>query len=162
MELLILALLLALSLILLVFGLPGLWVMIASAIGYAVLVPGKIGTFTLVAVTLIAIAAEVVDFFLTGRYARKYGGSRRAGWGAIIGGVVGAMVGVPLPIIGSVVGAFVGSFAGALIAEMSLGTGHAAATRVATGALLGRVVSTALKVAVGVTIAAWIFFAAWQ
>ena len=66
---------------------------------------------TIVGVFLIAVIAEVVEFMLAGRFAQRYGGSRRAGWGAIIGGMVGAFMGVPIPIIGSVIGAFVGFFA---------------------------------------------------
>ena len=34
-------------------------------------------------------------------FARRYGGSKRAGWGALAGGLIGAVVGVPVPIIGS-------------------------------------------------------------
>lgn len=163
MELLLLCGIMALSLVLIVFGMPGLWVMIAAAVGYRILVPGQpIGWFTIICITLLAVAAEVLEFTLAGRYARKYGGSRRAGWGAIIGGVIGAFMGVPIPIVGSVIGAFAGSFAGAFIAELSGGRPGGEATRVATGALIGRAVSTALKIGVGCTITAWILVAAWQ
>ena len=99
MALLILACVIILSLILIVLGLPGLWVMVATAVTYNVVVPGDpIGWFSLVAVTVLALVAELLEFSLSGKYARKYGGSRRAGWGAIIGGIVGAMVGFPVPI----------------------------------------------------------------
>lgn len=164
MELLLLAAVIVLSLILIVFGLPGLWVMIAAAVCFKILVPGHpIGWFTVAAITFLAVCAEVFEFTLTGRYARKYGGSRRAGWGAIIGGFIGMMVGIPVPIIGSVIGAFAGSFAGAFIAELSGGqSGTAGATRVATGALVGRVVATALKIGIGCAMAAWILVAAWR
>lgn len=164
MELILLSAVIVLSMILIVFGLPGLWVMIASAVCYRILVPGQpISWFTIVAITILAVCAEVFEYTLTGKYARKYGGSRRAGWGAIIGGFIGMMVGIPVPIIGSVVGAFAGSFIGAFIAELSGGTSSAAgATKVATGALVGRVVATALKVGIGCAIAAWILVAAWR
>jgi len=110
MALLILACVLILSVILIVLGLPGLWIMVATAVVYNMVVPGDpIGWVTLIAVTALAIVAEVLEFTLAGKYALKYGGSRRAGWGAIIGGIVGAIVGFPVPIIGPVIGAFVGS-----------------------------------------------------
>lgn len=161
MALFILAGVILLSLILIVLGLPGLWVMVASAVAYNMVVPGDpIGWFTLVAVSILGIVAEVLEFTMSGQYARKYGGSRRAGWGAIIGGIVGAFIGFPVPIVGPVIGAFVGSFVGALAAEMSAGTGPGGATRVAYGALIGRVVSTALKIGIGFAIGAWIFIAA--
>ena len=161
MPLLILACAIIGSLILIVLGLPGLWIMVASAVTYNLVVPGDpIGWFTLVAVGVLALVAELLELSLAGRYARKYGGSRRAGWGAILGGIVGAMVGVPVPIIGPVIGAFVGSFLGALIAEFTGGSSARDATRVAKGALIGRVISTALKIGIGFTIGVWIFIAA--
>jgi uncharacterized protein len=161
MPLLILACVILLSLVLIVLGLPGLWIMVASAVAYNLVVPGDpIGWVTLVIVGVLALVAELLEFSLTGKYARKYGGSRRAGWGAILGGIVGAMVGLPVPIIGSVIGAFLGSFLGALIAEFTGGSSAGDAARVAKGALIGRAVSTALKVGIGFTIGVWIFIAA--
>jgi uncharacterized protein YqgC (DUF456 family) len=161
MPLLILACVIVLSLILIVLGLPGLWIMVASAVTYNLIVPGEpIGWVTLIAVAVLAFIAELLEFSLTGRYARKYGGSRRAGWGAILGGIVGAVVGIPVPIVGSVIGAFIGSFLGALIAEFTGGSSAGEATRVAKGALIGRVVSTALKIGIGFTIGVWIFISA--
>ncbi|MEO8909489.1 MAG: DUF456 domain-containing protein [Gemmatimonadaceae bacterium] len=161
MALLILAAVILLSLVLIVLGLPGLWIMVATAVTYNLIVPGDpIGWFTLVAVAVLALVAELLEFTMTGRYARKYGGSRRAGWGAIIGGMIGAFVGFPVPIIGPVVGAFVGSFCGALVAELTGGSSAGDATRVAKGALIGRVMSTVLKIGIGFTIGVWIFIAA--
>jgi uncharacterized protein len=161
MYLLILGAVIILSLILIVLGLPGLWIMVASAVAYNLIVPGEpIGWVTLIAVAVLAFVAELLEFSLTGSYARKYGGSRRAGWGAILGGIVGAMVGLPVPIIGSVIGAFLGSFLGALIAEFTGGASAGDSTRVAKGALIGRVVSTVLKIGIGLTIGVWIFIAA--
>jgi uncharacterized protein len=104
----------------------------------------------------IMIVAEGLEWVLTARFTRKYGGSRRAGWGAIIGGMVGAFLGVPVPIVGSVIGAFVGAFIGAFAFEFSRGSGHGTATRVAWGALVGRVTAAALKVAFGLVMAVWL------
>lgn len=161
MALLILAGVILLSLVLIVLGLPGLWIMVASAVAYNLIVPGDpIGWFTLVAVAVLALVAELLEFTMTGRYARKYGGSRRAGWGAIIGGMIGAFVGFPLPIVGPIIGAFIGSFCGALVAELTGGASAGDATRVAKGALIGRVMSTVLKIGIGFTIGVWIFVAA--
>ncbi len=161
MALLILSAVIILSLILIVLGLPGLWIMVASAVVYNMIVPGDpIGWVSLIAVAVLGLVAELLEFTMTGRYARKYGGSRRAGWGAILGGIVGAMVGFPVPIVGPIIGAFVGSFVGALFAELTGGASAGDATRVAKGALIGRVVSTVLKIGIGFTIGIWIFIAA--
>ena len=160
MEALILAAIMLISLFMIPLGLPGTWVMIAAGVGYSLLVPNSIGVFVLVCTTALAVAGEVFEFTLAGKYARKYGGSRRASWGAIIGGTVGAIIGVPVPIVGPIIGAFAGAFAGALVFEYSRGSGAQASTRVAWGALVGRVVSAALKVAIGFVIAAWLVSAA--
>ncbi|HEY8831720.1 MAG TPA: DUF456 domain-containing protein [Gemmatimonadaceae bacterium] len=163
MPLLILAAVIVLSLILIVLGLPGLWIMVATAVVYNMIVPGDpIGWVSLIAVGVLALVAELLEFTMTGRYARKYGGSRRAGWGAIIGGMIGAVIGFPVPIFGPVIGAFVGSFVGALVGELTGGASAGVAARVAQGALIGRVVSTMLKIGIGFTIGIWIFIAAME
>ena len=160
MEVLIFGAILLLSLFIIPLGLPGTWVMLAAGVGYSLLVPSSIGMLTLVGATIVAVVAEVFEFTLSAKYARKYGGSRRAGWWAIIGGTIGAFVGVPVPLIGPIVGAFAGSFIGALGAELSRGTDMHGSTRVAWGALVGRAVAAALKVAAGCVIAAWLLWAA--
>jgi uncharacterized protein YqgC (DUF456 family) len=159
MESALLVLALVVGLILVPFGLPGLWVMVGAVLLYSYVVPGSIGLGTIIFLALLALVAEILEFSVSARYTRKYGGSRRAAWGAILGGIVGAFVGVPVPVVGSVVGAFVGSFAGALIAELSRRSDMAVATRVATGALVGRAVAAAIKVALGIVIAVWVLFA---
>jgi len=161
MALVLLSLVLLASLVLIALGLPGLWVMIASAVAYNFLVPpGPIGWFTLIGIAVLGIIAEIIEFGLSGKYARKYGGSRRASWGAIIGGMAGAFMGLPIPIVGPLVGAFAGSFIGALVGELSTGSTGGSSTRVATGALIGRVAATAMKMGIGCAIASWIFLAA--
>lgn len=157
---LLLAAVLLLSFVMIPFGLPGLWIMVGAALAYQLLLPGTIGMVTLVGTAVLALVAEVLEFTLAGRYARKYGGSRRASWGAIIGSIVGAFVGVSIPILGPLVGGFVGAFAGAFVAEWSRGTELGGSSRVATGALIGRVVAAAMKTGVGVVIAVWVFAAA--
>src|SRR4051812_50084755 len=102
MALLVLACVILLSLVLIVLGLPGLWIMVASAVTYNMVVPGDpIGWVTLVVVAVLALIAELLEFSLTGKYARKYGGSRRGGWGGILGGIVGAVGGIPGAVVGS-------------------------------------------------------------
>lgn len=161
MSLLLLGLVLLLCLVLIPLGLPGTWLMIAVAIGFPYVVGAEpLGVVTLVGLVVLALVGELVEFSLAARYARKYGGSRRASWGAVIGGIAGAIVGVPVPVVGPVIGAFAGSFAGALLAELSRGARSGPATRVAWGALLGRVVATAMKMGIGVAIAAWALVAA--
>jgi uncharacterized protein YqgC (DUF456 family) len=163
MTLILFGAVLLLSLLVVPLGLPGLWMMIIAALVYDWLVPAaSIGWVTLAIAVTLAVIAEVLEFTLSAKYTRKYGGSRRAGWGAILGGIAGAIVGVPVPIIGSVIGAFVGAFVGALVLEYSRreATGQTA-TRVATGALIGRVAAAATKTGLGVAVAAILIIGAW-
>ena len=156
MQVLLLVVAIILGLVMIPFGMPGTLVMFAAALCYYLLVPGGgIGLMTVIGIGVLMAIAEGLDWVLTSRFTRKYGGSRRAGWGAIIGGMIGAFMGVPIPIIGSIVGAFAGAFIGAFVFEWSRERNHGVATRVAWGALIGRVVAAAVKVAIGLAMAAW-------
>jgi uncharacterized protein YqgC (DUF456 family) len=163
MGLILLGVVLLAALLLIPLGLPGIWLIVGAVALYNPITGTEaVGTATIVGILVLATVAEVIEFTLAARYTKQYGGSRRAGWGAILGGIVGAIVGVPIPVVGSVIGAFVGSFVGALLAEWSRGTKTGTATRVATGALLGRVMATAAKVAIGMVMAVWTLVSAWQ
>src|SRR6476661_2112155 len=161
MEVLLLGVIVVLSIMMIPFGLPGTWIIAASALGYRILVPtGGVGYFTVVALGVLAVVSAVIEMSLSASYAKKYGGSRRAGWGAVLGGMVGAFMGIPIPIVGSIVGAFAGAFVGAFVFEMRRGSGGGTSTRVAWGALIGRVTAAAIKIAIGLVMAVWLFFAA--
>lgn len=164
MTVLLFAVALFLCLLMVPLGLPGLWLMLGAALLYDWLVPAAtIGWFALGTAVALTVLAEVLEWTLSARYTRKYGGSRRAGWGAILGGLVGAFLGVPVPVIGSVIGAFAGAFVGALVMEYSRREATTeTATRVATGALLGRVAATAAKTGLACAVAAILLFAAWM
>lgn len=157
MQIALLILVLLAGLIMLPFGLPGLWVMGGAVLLDAAVVPSHVVSLWLgIGLVVVAGLAELVELALAGRFARRYGGSRRAGWGAMIGSLVGAFVGIPVPLIGSLIGAFLGAFAGAFVAEISQRTQFAPAARVATGALLGRIAATAMKIGVGCAALAWV------
>lgn len=151
MTLLALLLLLAsllIGMVLIPLGLPGLWVMLLGLIGY-----GALTNFTTVGLTTLALAfglaflGEIIEWRVGYKYARRYGGSRRAGWGALIGGLAGAIAGLPVPVIGSVLGSFLGSFIGAAVFEAT--RSPAGAVGAGWGALLGRIVGTAAKTGLG-------------
>jgi uncharacterized protein YqgC (DUF456 family) len=157
MQQVLLILAVVLGLVMIPLGLPGTFVIFGAALAYHLLVPGSvIGWWTVIGVGVLTAIAEVLEWSLAGRFARRYGGSRRAGWGAILGGLIGAFVGVPVPIIGSVIGAFAGAFVGAFVFEWSGTRDHGSAARVAWGAFLGRVAAAAMKVALGLAMAAWL------
>lgn len=115
-------------------GLPGLWVMVGGILAYGWLTSFRsVGVVMIATVLALAFLGEIVDNWIGFRFATRYGGSRRAGWGALIGGIIGAMVGVPIAIIGSVVGAFLGSFVGAALFAYTVSRRAAVATRAGWG-----------------------------
>ncbi|HXT16257.1 MAG TPA: DUF456 domain-containing protein [Gemmatimonadaceae bacterium] len=160
MQVILLAAIALLGLVMIPFGLPGTLVMFCGALGYYLLVPGSISLISLIGLGVLMAGAEGMDWVLTARFTKKYGGSRRAGWGAIIGGMIGAFLGVPVPVVGSIIGAFAGAFVGAFVFEWSREGKHTTAARVAWGALIGRAAAAALKVAVGFVMAVWMIAAA--
>ncbi len=142
------------GLLLVPFGLPGLWLMVLGVIGYGWLTGfHSVGAGIIALVVGLACIGEIVEWWLGFRFTIKYGGSRRAGWGALIGGIVGAIVGVPVPVIGSVIGAFFGSFAGAALFEYTRERHAGVAVRAGWGAMLGRAAAAGAKIALGLVIA---------
>jgi uncharacterized protein len=153
MEFALLILAQVVGLFLTAVGLPGLWLQVAS-LGIFAWMGGfvAVSQISVGVVVFLALLAEIAEFLLGGRYARKYGGGSRAALGAIIGGAVGALIGFPLPLLGSVFGAMLGAFVGAFLLELTTGRGAGPAVRAGWGAFLGRVVATAMKAGVGVVI----------
>lgn len=131
-------------------GVPGLWLMVGVLALGAWL--GHVGTLVLIACILLALTAELVEFWIVRRLNVRYGGSRKAFWGAIIGGTIGVLVGMPVPIIGSVIAGFIGSFAGAAAATLYETQQLGAATRVGWGVLIGRMWAAGVKVSLGFVI----------
>jgi uncharacterized protein YqgC (DUF456 family) len=149
------------GLVLIPLGLPGLWVIVLGILGYGWLTDFRtIGVGLLTIVLLLAVLGEAVEAWVGFRFAKRYGGSSRAGWGALVGGLVGAIVGVPVPLIGSVIGGVVGAFAGAALFEYSRARHSEGAVKAGWGAMLGRAVAAAVKMAVGVVLVVIGVFAA--
>jgi len=149
------------GLLLIPLGLPGLWVMVGGFLGYGWLTQFRsVSVAMIVVVVALAFIGEIVESWLGFRFARRYGGSGRAGWGALIGGLIGAVVGVPVPVVGSVIGAFVGSFGGAALLEYGQSRRADVAVGAGWGAVVGRAAAAAAKIALGVVIGVISVFAA--
>lgn len=149
------------GLLLVPLGLPGLWVMALGGLAHGWLTGFRSVTPWIIALVIaLALLGEIVEAWAGFRVARRYGGSGRAAWGALLGGVAGAIVGVPVPLLGSVLGGFVGSFVGAAVLEYSRARRAGAAVGAGWGAVLGRAAAAAAKMALGVVIAVVAAFAA--
>ena len=142
-------------------GLPGLWVILLGIIGYGWLTDfSTLSAWLMVLVIALAFLGEIFESWIGFRYAQRYGGSRRAGWGALLGGLIGAVVGVPVPIIGSVIGGFVGAFLGAAFFEFSHARKTGTAAKAGWGAVLGRAAAAAGKMAIGLVMLVLVLFVA--
>jgi len=142
-------------------SLPGNWLIVGLSALFAALVPSPqgqgIGWTGVAILAVLAVLGEVVEFFASAAVAGKRGGSRRgmvlAVGGTTIGSIAGAFISLPIPIIGPLLGALVGgalgAFGGAWVGEAwkgkSLGEGY----HISKGALWGRLLGTAGKLAIG-------------
>ena len=132
----------------------GIWLMVAGIAVYAAVGGFQvIGGYTVAFVVLLAAFGEVAEAWLGFHLARRYGGSKAAGWGAIVGGLIGALLGTPVPVIGNVIGAFLGAFVGAVVVEFVRGGKLAETVGAGWGAVVGRAAGAAVKVTLGLVIA---------
>ena len=145
--------LLLVGLFLNILGLPGLWVMVAAAFGYAWATGfgNFLGWQGLVVLTALAALAELLEFLAGSTGAKKAGGSKRGMVGAIVGGILGALfLSFPLPIIGTIIGACLGTFLGAWAVELMVGKEMNQSVQIGVGAAKGRLWGTLLKLSIGV------------
>lgn len=140
----------AVSLLLVPLGLPGNWLMIGIltvGVAFDEVAPGL-----LLALVAVAGLAEVAEYALVRRAGARWGGSRKAFWGAIVGGFVGVVVGFPVPIVGPLIAGLLGTFLGAMGVALLETRRLGAAGRVGWGSLVGRGLAAAVKTAAGVAV----------
>lgn len=142
---------------LILFGLPGTWFMLLTALALDWFQPGPpfFSNLVLVGVALLALAAEIAEFFLSAAGARGAGGSLRGSALAVVGGVVGAIVGtaiIPIPVIGTLAGACLGAFGGSIAGDVASGKTVDDSMEAGRGAAIGRFWGTVVKIAVGLLI----------
>ncbi|HJR52343.1 MAG TPA: DUF456 family protein [Gemmatimonadota bacterium] len=140
------------ALVVIPLGLPGLWIMIGilAAATWA----NEVSPWILMLLVVIALLAELAEWAIVARTSARWGGSRKAFWGAIAGGLLGILVGlpIPLPILGPLVAGLLGTFAGAAAVTLWETRALRSAGRVGCGAVLGRAFAAATKTAAGVVI----------
>ena len=95
------------GLVLIALGLPGLWVIVAAVvIGGTVTGFHTIGAGTIAIVIALALLGELFELWFGYGLARRYGGSKRAGWGALLGRVAATAAKMTLGIVIAVVAVF--------------------------------------------------------
>lgn len=135
------------SLLVIPFGMPGLWLMVAVVLGLVLL--GKVGWTVGLLAAGAALLVEIAEFWILKRFGAAWGGSAKAFWGAVLGGMAGLFVGVPVPFVGPVVAAFAGTFLGALVVTYFETRSLRHSARVGWGVVLARTAAVALKVGAG-------------
>ncbi|MGE5216903.1 MAG: DUF456 domain-containing protein [Chloroflexota bacterium] len=110
-----------------------------------------VGIGTIVIIAVLALLTIGVDFWAAMFGAKKFGASKRAVIGALLGTVAGLFLGFP----GVVFGPFIGAVIGELLAQKNLRQ----ASRAGIGATLGIVLGAALKLALAFAMVG-IFFVA--
>ena len=146
------ALLMLLGLLLIPFGLPGLWIVVGVAVALAL--PGWVSPGLALAAVIAGTVAELAELLVLRSLGKAYGGSTRAFWGAVVGGMLGLFVGLPVPVVGPILTVFLGTFAGAGLVTWLETRSMARSTRVGWGVVLARTVAVVLKVGTALAVAA--------
>jgi uncharacterized protein YqgC (DUF456 family) len=156
------------------FAMPGNWLMVAAAALYAWLMPPESRTdlhwWAVIALLVLAIIGEILEFIAAALGARRGGGSKRGAVLAVLlsipGAMIGAAIGVPVPVVGSIIGvvlfAGLGALAGAMLGEHWKGRTFDESWQIGQGAFWGRILGSLAKVtiasimlAVGAIAALW-------
>jgi uncharacterized protein YqgC (DUF456 family) len=149
----VLSLFMLMGLILIPLGLPGVWLIVACAIGYGFITGwSKFGWGYIAILVGAAIIGEILEFLSGAIGARRYGSSRGGEVAALIGSIAGAIIGGGIGfIIGSVVGAFVGAFLAVFLYEYMRQNDYRQSVRAGIGALVGKTVAVVIKEIIGIS-----------
>lgn len=147
---------------LVLLGLPGTWLMVASTllVAWWHRDQGMFSVWTLVVISLLALFGEIMEFVAGAAGSKQFGGSKWGAGGALLGSFVGGLVGtvvIPVPVIGTLLGACLGGAAGAIGLELYSGHTMSISLNSGMGAGIGRFVGTVLKFGDGVLI--WLIIA---
>ena len=147
------------------FGMPGIWliVLVAALVEWAE--PGEymFNQTTLYVSAGLALLAEILEFLMGAAGSRQAGGSKRGAGLAIVGGIVGAILGtaLPIPVLGTLIGACAGAFAGSLLGDRMAGRPMGKSIEAGRGAAIGRFWGTTAKMIIGAVVVVLLAVAAY-
>lgn len=101
-----------------------------------------VGIGTLLTLAFMTAMTYAVEFAASALGAKRYGGSKQAMAGAVLGGIAGLFLGVP--------GILFGPFIGAVLGELSQQRSLDQAARAGFGTVVGMAIGIAGKLAIGV------------
>jgi uncharacterized protein YqgC (DUF456 family) len=142
------------------FGIAGTFVIVVDALIYGLATHFDKITLPFVGLLLgMAVAVELIEGILGAYMAKKFGGSKYAMAGAIVGGILGAIVGTPMaPVVGTLLGGFFGAFTGATLLEWLHTSDFQKSVKVGMGAFFGAVGGKITKIVVAVIMVVMIGF----
>ena len=135
------------ALVLSALAFSGTWlVLVAGIITFFSMDAPNLGT--LIVFLVLCIATELIEAAAGWLGVQKRGGSKLAGFAAVVGGLIGAVAGSAiLPIIGTLLGMLAGSFILAFLVEWNRLKQHEQAVHIAWGTVLSRLSVLFLKTA---------------
>ncbi len=156
----ILILLNAFWLALVPFAFPGNWLIVITTALFAWwrAEDGMFSPYVLIAITVLALLGELVEFLGGVLGAKKAGARFRGSLGALIGAFIGAVVGTFIvPVLGTILGSCAGAALGACVFELTGGRPIEDSVRSGFGAGLGWFLGTTTKISLGILI--WLIVA---
>lgn len=131
--------------------LPGSILVFAGIITYGFMTGFEgLSTYFFILEFIVLLITFLIDFLATAASTRKFGGSKKASVGAVIGTIAGLIILGPLGII-------IGPFLGASAAELLYGTDINQAVRSGFGSLIGILGGTLIKVGAEVLMIVYFF-----
>ncbi|HEX5038130.1 MAG TPA: DUF456 domain-containing protein [bacterium] len=146
------------GIVMVLFTLPGTWVIVAAALLYSLVRDFQVSSDLIVIAWLVVLAliGEAIEFATGTLGPKKVEVPTGAIVCSIIGGIVGAIIGVPVFLIGAVLGLLLGTFLGALIYTLIKDGRVKVAFKHAFAVLTSRVISIFAKTAIAVGMAIYL------
>jgi uncharacterized protein YqgC (DUF456 family) len=155
--LLFFGLFLVLGIVAIPFGFPGTIIIFGDALVYGLFTRfrGAMTWKTLLALLILTIISELVEFLLGTFTTLKFGASRWGVIGTLLGGILGAAWGSAVfPVVGTLLGALIGAFLGAFILEYLHREDQARAARAGFGAFVGRILGMTFNLSCAIAMVA--------
>ncbi|AFV01749.1 hypothetical protein UNSWDHB_2845 [Dehalobacter sp. UNSWDHB] len=131
--------------------LPGVILIYAGMLAYGFMTGfATLNAYFFILQALVVILLFFVDYFASAIGTKRFGGSKQAAWGAVIGTILGLIVLGPLGII-------LGPFLGAIAAELIRGTELKKTIQIGLGTLLGVLGGTAVKIGAEIIMIVYFF-----
>ena len=142
-------------------GAPGNWMIVCIAAIWVLVGPEpfEFGWGVVIALIVIALIGELIEFATSVVGTKKLGGSTLGATysviGSVIGGLAGAIIGLPIPIplmgplVGSILFASTGALIGAMIGEGQKGKPLKDSAQIGAAAFAGRFLGTVGKLVMG-------------